>query len=297
MILVNSFGGCATTTFTKQLWNSFFRDHTPVAPMLVYDDGLSIANTDKLDCRGLKHTNLPPSCKPIDTRGHGRHYSCIKPGSNRRLDRNAFHSGTDVVIDRAVYLYVNPIKAVTTFLMQPRGLSMINQEVIPWPVGHAKNLGGDWRRMNTLLKSEEPEGFNDMVRLAERARALGVDDEIKVQPGLNFYCEERKDLFGLEKHFDNWTTGQHEYPILAVKYETMWEQENIRKIAHFLDLDGRFINNFPQKRARTKDIKDTPSYLMTALKEIHSSLIEKMEAAPPCMLNGEEYAHTFEVVE
>jgi hypothetical protein len=273
MILVNSFGATGTTMFIEYLWYRTLSEGGIVAPFLVWDDGR--CGTGKNQCHGFKHISSPPQ---KDT---GKQHTGVDQNTaeNPIQPYTGVHKEvTDVIIEKAIYLYVNPLEAILTFFNNLI-IAKIEGDFVPWIVRHTRSMGGDWQALLELVGEAYIEDTNH-----EFSSAYFMHDH---DSGIDIYSRQNKDLLGLEKHFDNWTAGNSEYPILAVKYETMWEQENIRKIAHFLDLDGRFVNNFPLKRPR-KLYHITPN-TRSRLEMIYQDLIGKMHDAPPCMLNGEEY--------
>ncbi len=272
MILVNSFGATGTTMFIEYLWYRTLSEGGIVAPFLVCDGR---CGTGKNQCHGFKHISSPPQ---KDT---GKQHTGVDQNTaeNPIQPYTGVHKEvTDVIIEKAIYLYVNPLEAILTFFNNLI-IAKIEGDFVPWIVRHTRSMGGDWQALLELVGEAYIEDTNH-----EFSSAYFMHDH---DSGIDIYSRQNKDLLGLEKHFDNWTAGNSEYPILAVKYETMWEQENIRKIAHFLDLDGRFVNNFPLKRPR-KLYHIAPN-TRSRLEMIYQDLIGKMHDAPPCMLNGEEY--------
>jgi hypothetical protein len=67
---------------------------------------------------------------------------------------------------------------------------------------------------------------------------------------LQDYVAERRDIFGLEAHFDNWTksSSERDYQIFIVKFEKLWEY--LPQLFDFLGLDSLAMQNFPKRRER-----------------------------------------------
>ena len=271
MILVNSSGATGTTMFLEHLWYRTFTDKKLVAPSLVWDDGRCGAG--KNQCRDFKHISTPP---PKYT---GKQHTGL--GGNTHQPWPGVHGEvTDVIIEKAVYLYVNPLDAILTFFNNLT-IAEIDGDLVPWVVRHIRNAGGDWQALLKLIGKAYIEDSNH-----EFPGAYFMHDH---DCGIDIYSRQNKDLLGLEKHFDNWTAGSSEYPILAVKYETMWETETLRKISKFLDLDWSFSNSFPNKRPRKNDLTSIALRTRSRLEVMYRDLIDKMYNAPPCMLDGKEY--------
>ena len=269
MILINSFGATGTTMFIEYLWYRTLLDGRIVAPFLVWDDGR--CGTGKNQCRGFKHISSPPQ---KDT---GKQHTGPDPSTPQPYP-GVHEEVTDVIIEKAIYLYVDPLEAILTFFNNLI-VAEIEGDFVPWIVRHTRSMGGDWQALLELVGDAYIADTNH-----EFSGAYFMHDH---DSGIDIYSRQNKDLLGLEKHFDNWTAGSNEYPILAVKYETMWETETLRKISKFLDLSGDFVKTFPIKRPR-KSHKITP-HTRLCLETIYRDLIDKMHNAPPCMLNGEEY--------
>lgn len=61
------------------------------------------------------------------------------------------------------------------------------------------------------------------------------------------YSKIKKDLFGLNNFFKNYTIKKHNknYNIICIKYETLWE--NLDKIFRFLNIPDEIKEKFPKK--------------------------------------------------
>jgi len=277
MILVNSFGGCGTTMFIKHLWFSTFSNGRKVAPFLVWDGGRSGSGKDS--CREFKHISSPPEkdAKKQHTGPlvYGIHHNVHEDHYIRR--RGVVEETTNVVIDRAVYLYVNPLDAILTFFNNLL-IADIEGDIVPWVVRHTKSIGGDWQALLQLVAGSY---IKDPSRKSYFMH--------NVKSGIDTYANCNNDLLGLEYHFDSWTTSNNEYPILAVKYESMWDPETLKKISKFLDLRDDFIDDFPHKAPRRNELTSISPVTRSGLESTYQSLINKINAAPACMINGEKY--------
>lgn len=83
-----------------------------------------------------------------------------------------------------------------------------------------------------------------------------------------------RDDLGYEKIFDTWTS-EHPYPVLALRFETLWEHEEA--IGAFL---GRKII-LPVKRPRQTKVTE---HLQARVSEVYASLVEKVRSFPDAKL-------------
>ena len=109
MILVNSYGGCATTILIEQIKNYDLK--------LVFDGG---DLTSK--CKKFKHIKTPPPSK-------------IKV---------SHHNGEEAFISKVIYVYSDPIESIQTFFR--RRLEGVDSRgpIKDWVTGHCFNIGGNW---------------------------------------------------------------------------------------------------------------------------------------------------------
>ena len=80
-----------------------------------------------------------------------------------------------------------------------------------------------------------------------------------------------RDTLGIEKLFDDWYR-KHNFKLMTVRYETMWE--NLNKIGYFFDLD---FSDFPKKRKRLTDWRKHPNKV--EIRKTYSRLNSKIESA------------------
>jgi hypothetical protein len=88
------------------------------------------------------------------------------------------------------------------------------------------------------------------------------------------------DHFNYEKMFDSWAQKGHTYPVLCVRYETMWKNRFV--IEWFLERKVKW-NEWKPRQWKTDDL---PNFLLNALKKTYGSLIDKVETYPDVTLNG-----------
>jgi hypothetical protein len=82
-----------------------------------------------------------------------------------------------------------------------------------------------------------------------------------------------KDWFNYEKMFDSWTGKKHDYPVLIVRYETMFQNRVV--IEKFI---GRPIQWNPWNPRSWSPRELLPRFAYQKLTKTYSSLIEKIEA-------------------
>ena len=85
-----------------------------------------------------------------------------------------------------------------------------------------------------------------------------------------------EDVLRLEEHFDRWTSSKNNFPILLIKYETMWD--NLPMICEYFNLPQEALNKFPKKRERIFNWKTRPENEKKILLNTYGNLIEKIES-------------------
>ncbi len=91
---------------------------------------------------------------------------------------------------------------------------------------------------------------------------------------LEAFLADLKDPYELELQFDSWRNAQVPYPILFVKYETMWNHREA--ILDYLDIGRSELDAFPPYRPRSSDWTKTPASTQTLLASIYGPLFEKI---------------------
>lgn len=156
---------------------------------------------------------------------------------------------------KIVYMFGDPLDAVLSFFdRRSRGRTILHgfsgkvgPPQMDWVVTHCRHLGGDYERMDANWSLED-------------------------------YLENGEDLFRMEDHFDRWTTSKMSYPILTIRYETMWE--HLPLIFAYLCLPQSRIRGFPPKRERRANFRDYPPQVQSKLLDMYGCLQEKIREYP-----------------
>jgi len=98
---------------------------------------------------------------------------------------------------------------------------------------------------------------------------------------LEQYAKEGIDRFKFEQHFENWTHHFHQYPVLAVRYETLWNY--IPEILGFLEIPTSEVPRFPQFDPRNKLPSDSDG-VRRALQKMYGALLQKLQSFPDTAL-------------
>ena len=162
---------------------------------------------------------------------------------------------------KVIYVFGNPMNAVISFFQRRDALSQLHGFVtkkdntgdINWAIKHCVAL----------------EGMSDLLEPAYDLPA---------------YLTHNIDMFKLEEHFYNWYHAKTSYPILFVRYETMWE--NLEEIFDFLKLSKKKIINFPKKETRASDWKDEAPEIVDGLESIYGNLRQKFDNLPDIQIRG-----------
>jgi len=96
-----------------------------------------------------------------------------------------------------------------------------------------------------------------------------------------YFLDQGVDIFHLEQHFQNWMNDNNEarnYPIILIKYETMWD--NLEYIFDFLGLEKKRISEFPDKKERKSDWRNQPKKIREKLLKIYTPLLSKINNSP-----------------
>ena len=114
---------------------------------------------------------------------------------------------------------------------------------------------------NRRIFNTELHGFHahrgnpDKYWVVKHAKNIGVNSHL-IDPewDLLAYLRNGRDLLGLEEHFLNWFEGRYTYPVLFVRYETMWD--HLPGIYEFVGKPVTETVNFPGKRERGSNWED-----------------------------------------
>ena len=82
----------------------------------------------------------------------------------------------------------------------------------------------------------------------------------------------------LEKYFDACLKLRLPQPILFMRYETLWN--NLDVLFNFLDLPTELRSDFPPYKERKSKLISLPYDTQEQLKQIYSSLSNKIDALP-----------------
>jgi len=234
MIVVNSFGGGATTVFInhfnkhgldiptkgKDLWRSTSEKTGYKNPY-----GFNVQNLAYV----FKHSQSPPPIKFLK------------------------ENGSSASINRAVYLFSDPIDAVISFFARrlkvvppPGGIGALDRY---WALKHAHNLGGCW-------------------------------ESVSPDWDLADYLLAGEELFCLKAHFHNWTQARRDYPILLVRYETLWDHLEI--IHKFMGLGDQpeVLKSFPKRKKRFSKLDNLKPEYQEKLYKMYGKLRNKINDFP-----------------
>lgn len=159
-----------------------------------------------------------------------------------------------------IYMFGNPYNAVISFfnrrMRKTRSHGFNTREGegdVFWAVKHCRNMGGDHQAM-------------------------------KPEWDVAAYLENGVDLFRMEQHFDNWVNAKTDYPILFVRYETMWQ--HLREIFHFMGLPESALAKFPPRERRGSSWEHEPEEVRVKLANMYGRLREKIDAVPDIWAGG-----------
>jgi hypothetical protein len=113
----------------------------------------------------------------------------------------------------------------------------------------AHSIASFFRRDLTARSVVEPDdshpGFAGFARA--HCKHLGGDyQRICDGYGLEDFLSSPDDPFGLEDHFHQWTDARVPYPILLVRYETLWE--HLEEIHEYVGLPCEAAASFPARK-------------------------------------------------
>jgi hypothetical protein len=167
-----------------------------------------------------------------------------------------------------IYMFGDPYNAVISFfkrrMKKTRSHGFNTREGngdLLWAVKHCQNIGGEYERMNPEWDVEA-------------------------------YLDNGEDLLKMEEHFDNWVNAKTDYPVLFVRYETMWN--HLREICKFVGLPESAIGRFPGQEPRGSRWEDEPDTIKMKLAKMYGALHDKIAAAPDiCVGSNEKHPFRF----
>jgi hypothetical protein len=158
---------------------------------------------------------------------------------------------------KVIYLYGDPAHSVGSFFrrdLTPRSV-VEPDDSHPGFAGfaraHCKHLGGEYKRIS--------EGYS-------------LEDFLS-SPG---------DPFGLEDHFHQWTEARVPYPILLVRYETLWD--HLEEIYEFVGLPRAEAATFPLCKKTYLGRHSEYDEPMARLRLKYTRLLAAIERLPPISL-------------
>ncbi len=301
MILVNSVGGTATTMFLEFLekvvpfpekkinFYRFYRNgecdynqkikSPKMASSLFYINDAALrhlhylisSREDNIDSAikqaemstfvKLKHIPHPPPAN-IKSSSYGvlswEEDKIEIDGKVQTIHQRGFWTVDDdsATITKAIYLHADPIDILSTLFLK------------------RETSGWDATIHDHIIKCS-PYSYMQLLKIFEDFLvSWGIEDFS------NWVYKNQLDPFGIEYSFDQWTTpSNNEYPIMVVKYETMWD--NLPVIAKFLNVDvNSFVTEFPKKRKRKRFGKDLDQTTFNKLNDFYSTLVEKRLQVP-----------------
>jgi hypothetical protein len=96
------------------------------------------------------------------------------------------------------------------------------------------------------------------------------------------------DLFGFERHFDNYYERHLIHPTLFVRYERLWE--NLDKICDFLGVEESEIAGFAPRQRRS-ETRVPCRHVMKQLRGIYQPFNDRLAALPDAFVRGEHLSH------
>jgi hypothetical protein len=117
-------------------------------------------------------------------------------------------------------------------------------------------------------------GFqHELVRRMTR-ETTGWNTEWKLQD----FLASGEDHFRLIEQYRNWTEAQRSYPILLLKYESMWKQ--LRELMTYAGLPQKTADAFPRKRPRSSRWQDEAEVVQRELDALYGDLRNEIREAP-----------------
>ncbi len=158
--------------------------------------------------------------------------------------------------NQVIYVFGNPMNAVISFfnrriaVHERHGFASGTPRNGPrkdWAREHCRKTQGDW-------------------------------ENFSVEWGLEDFLNIQKDLFRLEEHFDNWLQFQPQYPLLYLKYETLWR--HLPELFGFLKLPSAGVAFFPPFIPRSSDWTTQPQPIQKKLLALYGNLRDQINNQP-----------------
>jgi Sulfotransferase domain len=99
---------------------------------------------------------------------------------------------------------------------------------------------------------------------------------------LEDFLRSDEDPFGLADHFHSWMGAKVPYPILFVRYETLWD--HVQEIFDFVGIPRAEAASFPEKRENYVERNRKYDAPLARLRVKYARLIAEIEALPPVLI-------------
>lgn len=155
---------------------------------------------------------------------------------------------------KAIYLYGDPAHAIASFFrrnLAPHSVVEADDShpgFAGFPRAHCKNLQGAYRRISEEYSFDE-------------------------------FLSSPDDPFGLEDHFHGWIDACVPYPILLVRYETLWA--HLEQVYEFVGLPRTEAATFPPYKKTYVERHVAYDAPMARLRLKYARLIADIEERPP----------------
>lgn len=121
--------------------------------------------------------------------------------------------------------------------------------------------------------------------LARHCRNIEGDlAKITVGYSLEDFLRGDDDPFRLADHFHSWVTAKVPYPILFVRYESLWE--HVEEIFDFVGIPRTEAATFPEKRENYVERNRKYDGPLAQLRIKYARLLAEMEKLPPILLRA-----------
>jgi hypothetical protein len=154
---------------------------------------------------------------------------------------------------KVIYLYGDPAHAIASFFRRELTPTSTVEPDDSHPGfsgfarAHCKHLGGDYKRIS--------EGYS-------------LDD----------FLSSPDDPFGLEDHFHRWTEARVPYPILLIRYETLWQ--HLEEVYDFVHLPRAEAATFPPYKSTYVERHPEYDEPLARLRVKYARLIADIERLP-----------------
>jgi hypothetical protein len=95
---------------------------------------------------------------------------------------------------------------------------------------------------------------------------------------LRDFLNQERDYFRMREQFHNWIEADRSYPIMYVKFDTLWE--HLPELFAFAGLPTRCIDEFPDQRERTSDWTEEEEFVWRGLREFYGDLWSEIQETP-----------------